>query len=280
MTDYKFTFLSNENKVATGNDGLKGSYGKIFDEHCFIVLYCVEGCAITEVNAKRRRFCKGNLIIICDSPSFIILKASSLFKIKYVAITYEITDELFRIVSEALWSFFNQDPILRLTLEYKIIFDGFFSQMEWIAKKVEGDRQLKMATNQAYNLLSMIATEAEKNMPEYSKKRPLQDRPTEISISFFHILLQNFHKNRNISFYAEKLCITQDYLYKVLQKTIGMSPKEIIIWRVIQEIKNLLRHTDHTLNMIAHELHFDDVSYMCRFFKKVTGMSPMEYKNQ
>lgn len=97
--------------------------------------------------------------------------------------------------------------------------DFFSNGMD--CKNIEGNRQLKMASNQACNLLTMVA----KNMPKYSKELPLQDRPAEISVKLFHLFLQNFCTNRNTSFYAEKLFITQDYLYKILQKTIGMSQR-------------------------------------------------------
>lgn len=44
-------------------------------------------------------------------------------------------------------------------------------------------------------------------------------------------------------------------------------------------IKNYLTYTDLSVKNIAAKLNFDDPSYMCRFFRKMTGVSPMEYKN-
>jgi YesN/AraC family two-component response regulator len=42
----------------------------------------------------------------------------------------------------------------------------------------------------------------------------------------------------------------------------------------------MLTTTDKSLNEIAEEMHFDDTSYMCKFFSKHTGMKMLEYRNQ
>ena len=42
----------------------------------------------------------------------------------------------------------------------------------------------------------------------------------------------------------------------------------------------LLDTTDLSVKQIAERLHYDDPSYMCRIFRKHTGMSPIEYRNK
>ena len=57
-----------------------------------------------------------------------------------------------------------------------------------------------------------------------------------------------------------------------------MSPKEILDRQTVTEIKTYLVNTDVPVKSIADELHFEDVSYMCRYFRRMTGMSPMDYR--
>jgi len=44
------------------------------------------------------------------------------------------------------------------------------------------------------------------------------------------------------------------------------------------EIQMLLRNTDLSVQEIAYQLHFPDQSYLGRFFRKHTGLSPTAYR--
>ena len=57
-----------------------------------------------------------------------------------------------------------------------------------------------------------------------------------------------------------------------------LSPKEVLDRQTVTEIKTYLVNTDATIKGIAGELHFNDVSYMCRYFRKITGMSPIDFR--
>ena len=80
------------------------------------------------------------------------------------------------------------------------------------------------------------------------------------------------------SFYADELCITTRYLSTVVQRMTGVTPKDIIDTRCIQEIKMLLCTTNDSIQEIAFRLNFPDQSFCARYFKRNTGMSPVEYR--
>ena len=44
------------------------------------------------------------------------------------------------------------------------------------------------------------------------------------------------------------------------------------------EMKSCLANTDMSVKDIASALHFEDISYMCRYFRRLTGVSPMGYR--
>lgn len=57
-----------------------------------------------------------------------------------------------------------------------------------------------------------------------------------------------------------------------------MSAKEYINRRTVQEIKSLLDYTTLSVAEIAAQLHFLSSSYIVRYFKAQTGMTPVEYR--
>lgn len=66
-------------------------------------------------------------------------------------------------------------------------------------------------------------------------------------------------------------------LFKV---TTGISPHQYVMNRRIQLVKTLLRTTDLLLSEIAHQAGFADHSHMGREFRRVTGKTPSEWRQQ
>lgn len=95
---------------------------------------------------------------------------------------------------------------------------------------------------------------------------------------FRELLMEECRMHREVTFYADKLCVTSDYLSKVVREYDGQSAAKWIINAVITEAKILLREPDKTINQIAIELNFPDQSTFGKFFKRNTGLSPLEYK--
>ena len=107
----------------------------------------------------------------------------------------------------------------------------------------------------------------------------LDSPPTEVLCNKFYILLMaDCREHREVTHYAGKLCISANYLAMILRKYYNESPKQAIARQVVAEIKHLLLHTDLNISTIAHNLHFPDASYMCRYFKKETRQALTDYR--
>lgn len=97
---------------------------------------------------------------------------------------------------------------------------------------------------------------------------------------FYDLVLVDSSRHREVSYYAEKLCITANYLSMIVRTHCNESPKQAISRQVISEIKYKLIHTRNDISTISRELNFPDASYMCRYFKKETQMSLTEYRSR
>jgi AraC-like DNA-binding protein len=60
----------------------------------------------------------------------------------------------------------------------------------------------------------------------------------------------------------------------------GMPPTQYLNGYRVEKAQTLLKNTDRSITDIALAVGFDDASYFARIFKKQTGMTPREYKNQ
>lgn len=95
---------------------------------------------------------------------------------------------------------------------------------------------------------------------------------------FFQLLEDNFQKNLTVNEYAELLAITPNHLTQTVNQLTGKTSSQIIKSKQVLEIKRLLVHTNLTVTEIANRLNFPDQSYFTKFFKRETGISPLQYR--
>lgn len=100
----------------------------------------------------------------------------------------------------------------------------------------------------------------------------------EIFKQFLKLVETYHYKEREISFYAEKLCFTPKYLSSIIRDVTGKLAGDWIDNYVIIEAKVLLISTNLTIQEICYELNFSTPSSFTRFFKRITDMSPRKFR--
>ncbi len=98
---------------------------------------------------------------------------------------------------------------------------------------------------------------------------------------FISDIYQFCGKERQLDFYASRLCISVRYLSEIVSRYgEGTTAKQLINKQLVFKIKSLLSSTDMTVVEIANELDFPDQSYLSRFFKRYVGCYPTEYRGK
>jgi len=95
---------------------------------------------------------------------------------------------------------------------------------------------------------------------------------------FFQLVEDNYQKNLPVNEYADKLAITPNHLTQTVNQLTGKTSSQIIKAKQVLEIKRLLVHTNLSVSEIANRLNFPDQSYFTKFFKRETGISPLQYR--
>lgn len=94
-------------------------------------------------------------------------------------------------------------------------------------------------------------------------------------------LVQNKHNQLDVKL-SVYLCsqLNQDYsaLSNLFSDTEGITIEKYYILQKVEKVKELLVYDEFTLSEIANQLNYSSVAYLSNQFKKVTGLSPSDFK--
>lgn len=97
---------------------------------------------------------------------------------------------------------------------------------------------------------------------------------------FIHLLEQENTFNFKMEYYSSKLNVTKRTLDNAVNKIYGCTTKRFVIAKAVERAKKLLLGTGEPIKTISLDLGFSEESNFSNFFKKHTGNSPREYREQ
>jgi AraC family transcriptional regulator, transcriptional activator of pobA len=220
--------------------------------------------------------------IYFNSPKVVIIKPNCIFKINLhpessgKIISFTETFFSLRYNNNALndFSFFENDckPYLTLNTFQKEHLETFF---ELFAYEYHGVLKDKTKVLRSYLNILLVQLERMCNPQMISKVHNSKNE----KIKEFEKLVENYFKQYKMpSFYADKLHVTANYLNKICKTETDKTAGDIIRKRITIEAQRLLHYTNLSVNEIAHDLGFDNVSYFITFFKKQVQTTPEQFR--
>ncbi|MGL5436827.1 MAG: response regulator transcription factor [Lachnospiraceae bacterium] len=90
---------------------------------------------------------------------------------------------------------------------------------------------------------------------------------------------ENYTQEIGVRLLAEKLSISESYLFKLFKKKTGYTILEWITYFRIKEALKLMRQTDMKVYEVAVTVGYKDVRHFSQVFKKYLGTTPTEFRN-
>ena len=112
------------------------------------------------------------------------------------------------------------------------------------------------------------------------KRKQTSQRVEEIFVGFIRLLPQHFVEHRDIGFYASALNISSVYLSRVVRQVTGRTVVDYINQMIVMEAMFLLRTSTMNIAQIADHLRFADTPSFSKFFSRLKGVSPREYRTK
>lgn len=87
-----------------------------------------------------------------------------------------------------------------------------------------------------------------------------------------------FHSNISIDDMCREIHITPYHFIRLFKEKTGMTPHEYLLIVRIENAKRLIKSDDNTISRIGRKCGFINNTHFSTTFKRLTGISPMEFK--
>ncbi|WP_316788634.1 helix-turn-helix domain-containing protein [Pedobacter frigoris] len=168
---------------------------------------------------------------------------------------------------------YQNHPVIQLS---ESAFNLLYYEFDAIKNELKRDHSLVHLINaRAAVIAAIVSREAEEVFTEF---RVYQ---SNARLAAFNVLIDEFFVHQKfVTYYADKLHISANYLNILCKKHLKISATQLIQQRVCTEAKRLLQSTGLSIKEIAFELGFVDQAYFSNFFKGQTGISPTEFRDK
>lgn len=236
-----------------------------------------QGSADLKINMRDYHIEAPAVLLVLNDQIYQSAGQSEDLRSKVILMSRSFSDSLFANSGEILplKSSIMKNPVMKIENEENV-FGQFFQLLQNIAAsprqefKIESARHLTLSMFYGYSHLKH----------EVNEVKSTNSRQEEIFTKFTELLERHHKKEREIAFYADKMCITSKHLSQVIKDYTGKTALGIIEEYVISEAKSMLLSTTMSIQQISDELKFPSQSVFGKYFKRVAGISPSEYRNR
>ncbi len=242
------------------------------------IILCQEGEGKVEIDLQEYEIKRNTMLVIQPQNYICHYRSSQDFKSKVLVCSLRVVEEVLPKLTDLLPLIIKNriNPVSYLTDEEAMGIDSFY---QFLKMKLEGPhtpflKHKVMCVLQAA-LFEMMDIRCQHDNLEGRQNT----RKEEIMAKFILSVCEHFREERQVSYYADLLCITPKHLSAVVKETSGKTAGEWIENYVILEAKMLLTSTDLTIQQIATKLNFTNQSFFGKYFKHITGYSPTQFRS-
>lgn len=177
------------------------------------------------------------------------------------------------------YSFFKYkvNEALHLSEDERAQFLSLLEQTDAEIRSFSDDRTRRTICSYIHILLDHCLRFYER---QFSTRR---DESLDILSKFEDILFHYYDHDAEslptVKWCADQLCLSPNYLGDLMKKETGMNAKDQIHGHILFEVKARLEGSADSVSAISEQLGFQYPQHLTRFFKSMTGMTPMEYRN-
>ena len=236
----------------------------------------VSGEQDVTVNLRHHNLKRGTLLVA--SPESIMQENGRTedFNMQVIHVSDELLQRLFGDQIPQIFSHRMSD--LSATLD-EPVFTLLLTMLDslWLSVRMNESDSTDLNTTSNHLLAALLSLLT--SFPQRDEQRESrQPRNVAVFNRFLSLVAEHCDRQRTLDFYADRLCLSKQYLGSIIMEVSHRSARQWIDEAALQRIKVMLWHSTIPLNDISERMSFAEPSHFSRYFKRLTGMTPGEYR--
>lgn len=243
------------------------------------MLLCFEGKMCLSINGKNYEILAGDMIICPPNVYLDDYLFSPNFISKILGLSYSALHRSLHI-NKDIWDlilYVIKHPVFHLSEDALCLIENYY---EVVRQKIQTPpnafhKEIMSSLFQSiyYEIFAIINSSI-----RHESYGNSMNRADCLFKHFLELLSEYEGKERSVSFYANKMCISSKYLSTLVKSTSGKSALEWIHEYTIEAIIRQLKYTDKSIKEIADDLNFPNMSFFGKFVKSQVGVPPKEFR--
>lgn len=267
-----------ESFVAEINENISFVKKKLWKLDGGSIYFCRKGWAHITINLKEYKVIPNTQVVLMPGSIVKVNEMSNDFRTDYFDFSTDMFCEASMRLDASFLGFLKEEPCCILSEEQTKVVEGLIFVTATIYADRDNIFRYQIAKNHLHSFLLNLYDKTRQKINHLSIDSG--NRQEEIFKKFMYLVHEFCASEREVTFYANNLCISTKYLTNICRNLTGEPAKKIIDKFMALEIKVLLQSAEFSIQEIADRLNFPDQSYLGRFFKRHEGVSPREYQNK
>ena len=246
----------------------------------FVAAFCKSGNFKCQINYEEFTVSEGMMIVKLPSNSICFSDENEEAELTIIVASAQFFAfhklDIIKMLNEVIGIFNN--PCFKLQPEEHALFGQHIGLLSEVAHS-----EYAYAKESTYHIISSVfcllgSFVCRQFLRQGVELQSVSTRNKLVFDRFLDLVKQYHTRQRNVEFYANKLCISPKYLSKIVKSVSGFSAPQWIDRFVVRQAQQLLKSSDSCIKEISEELNFPCPSFFYRYFKQHTGMTPKQYR--
>lgn len=240
-----------------------------------LAIICEEGSASGSINLKPYTLCKNGMMIVLSDHIVEYHDVSCDFKGIYIFMSQSFLSSLNIGDGYKFYENIEHDPCFQLDDR---MMNAVFSYVN-MSRAMIGISDLNPNLVESLTLLTrLFFLNLGWFIHQDAFRREVEAHHSGVMDKFIDLVKSDYKEFRDVYHYAEKMKMSAKYLTTLIRKASGKSALRWIEDYVVLDAKMRLSSTMSSIQQISYELNFPGQAEFYRYFKRLTGVSPSDYR--